>query len=52
VALVLQRLAARRRAAIGAVGDLDGPERAFLRARWYALSVRGAEQVIARHVSK
>jgi tRNA (guanosine-2'-O-)-methyltransferase len=51
VALVISRLAERRRAALGRAGDLPAQERARLRARWYALSVRGAAQVVARYVS-
>lgn len=52
VALAVYTLAARRRAAIGATGDLPDQERARLRARWYALGVRGADGIIARYVSK
>lgn len=52
VALAMHRLAARRRRFIGAAGDLEVGERAFLRARWYALSVRAAELLLARHVSE
>ena len=51
VAVSIQRLAARRRAVIGADGDLDGQERARLRARWYAQRVRGAHEIVARYVS-
>lgn len=51
VALATQRLAARRREAIGADGDLESRERARLRARWYALSVRGAEKIVRHYVS-
>ena len=48
-ALVTERAAARRRAAIGAPGDLDEAAQLRLRARFYAASVRGAETVLARH---
>jgi len=51
VALCLSRLAARRRAALGAAGDLPAERRARLRARWFALKIRGAEGVVDRHVS-
>ncbi len=52
VALAIERVAARRRAHLGVSGDLGGQERAFLRARWYALSVRGAAEIVAKAVSK
>ncbi len=51
VALVTSRLAARRRAHLGARGDLPPARRAQLRARWAALRIRGAVGVIERHVS-
>jgi len=51
VALVASALAGRRRLAIGAQGDLSTRERALLRARWYALSVRHAEEILAQRVS-
>jgi tRNA (guanosine-2'-O-)-methyltransferase len=51
VALAQSRLAARRRAHLGAGGDLDPARRDHLRARWYALKIRNAEGVIERHVS-
>ena len=48
VALVMTRIAARRRAAIGSLGDLaDGPRRE-LRARWFALKIRGAVGILER----
>lgn len=37
--IALHALLARRRAAIGAEGDLSGEQLAFLRARWYAKAV-------------
>lgn len=52
VALVTARLAERRRAFLGRGGDLSDQERARLRARWYALSVRGAGEIVARFVSQ
>lgn len=48
VALAMSRLAARRRAAIGAPGDLDDHRRRELRARWFALKIRGAIGVLER----
>jgi tRNA (guanosine-2'-O-)-methyltransferase len=51
VALVVGELARRRRRALGRQGDLSIEERALLRARWYVLSVRHAEEVLGRHVS-
>jgi tRNA (guanosine-2'-O-)-methyltransferase len=51
VAVSIQRLAARRREVLGTDGDLEGQERARLRARWYAQRVRGAHEIVARYVS-
>ncbi|RMH42544.1 MAG: TrmH family RNA methyltransferase [Deltaproteobacteria bacterium] len=51
VALCAYAVAGRRRAALGAPGDLTERERARRRARWYALSVRGAPAIVARHVA-
>ncbi len=51
VALATSRLAARRRAQLGATGDLDDARRVHLRARWLAASVRAAELVLARAFS-
>ncbi len=48
VGLAISRLAARRRAAIGAVGDLPEDRKAVLRARWFTLGIRGVEGVLAR----
>jgi tRNA (guanosine-2'-O-)-methyltransferase len=48
VALAISRVAARRREAIGAMGDLPAAVQDRLRARWYALKIRGATTVIAR----
>ena len=42
-ALIVAHAAARRRAALGRMGDLDDEARAVLRARFYAASVRGAD---------
>jgi tRNA (guanosine-2'-O-)-methyltransferase len=48
VALAMSRIAARRRAAIGSPGDLDDARRRELRARWFALRIRGAAGVLER----
>ncbi len=52
VAVTVHTLAARRRTALGAEGDLPEPERAQLRARWYALGIRGVEGIVERFVSE
>ncbi len=48
VALAMSRIAARRRAAIGTTGDLDDELRRKLRARWFALKIRGAIGILER----
>jgi tRNA (guanosine-2'-O-)-methyltransferase len=48
-ALVLAPAAERRRQSLGRAGDLDEAARLALRARFYAASVRGAADVVARH---
>jgi tRNA (guanosine-2'-O-)-methyltransferase len=48
VALAMSRIAARRRAQIGALGDLDDQRRRELRARWFALKIRGAAGILER----
>lgn len=48
VALAMSRIAARRRAAIGSPGDLDEPRRRELRARWFALKLRGVVGILER----
>ena len=48
VGLAMSRLAARRRASIGALGDLDPARRARLRARWFALRIRAAVSIVER----
>lgn len=48
VALAMTQLAARRRAAIGALGDLDDQRRRELRARWFALKLRGVVGILER----
>jgi len=52
VALVIGELARRRRQEIEAQGDLSAQERALLRARWYALSVRHADEILSQRVSE
>jgi len=51
VALLAARLAERRRRALGRAGDLPVEVRAKWRARWYALSIRGAGEIVERYVS-
>jgi tRNA (guanosine-2'-O-)-methyltransferase len=48
VALAMSRIAARRRAAIGSLGDLDDQRRRELRARWFALKLRGVVGILER----
>ncbi len=48
VGLAMSRLAVRRRAHLGAPGDLAPERRARLRARWYALRIRGVIGVLHR----
>lgn len=52
VALAMSRIAARRRAAIGHPGDLDDRLRSELRARWFALKIRGAVGVLERALTR
>jgi tRNA (guanosine-2'-O-)-methyltransferase len=52
VGLVMARLAERRRAWLGAAGDLDADRKLALRARWYAAKIRGAAEVVARVVGE
>lgn len=52
VALAMSRIAARRRAAIGCPGDLDDHRRRELRARWFALKIRGAVGILERTLSR
>lgn len=47
-ALLTSQLAARRRTLLGRTGDLDETRRRRLRARWFALKVRGAAGVITK----
>lgn len=50
VAMFVHRLAAKRRAHLGTVGDLNEARRALLRARWRGISVRGLDKVM-RHLA-
>ncbi len=51
VGIFVHRLAAKRREALGQVGDLDPERRALLRARWRATGIRGLSHILERHVS-
>jgi tRNA (guanosine-2'-O-)-methyltransferase len=51
VGLAMSRIAARRRAYIGATGDLDDARRARLRARWFALRIRAAVGIVERKLA-
>jgi tRNA (guanosine-2'-O-)-methyltransferase len=51
VGLAMSRVAARRRAYINAPGDLEPDHRARLRARWFALRIRGVVSILERHFS-
>lgn len=51
VGLAMSRLADRRRAYIGAMGDLDPVRRARLRARWFALRIRAAVNIVDRKLA-
>lgn len=48
VGLAMSRIAARRRAYIDATGDLDPARYARLRARWFALRIRGVVGIVDR----
>ncbi|MBA3819546.1 MAG: RNA methyltransferase [Deltaproteobacteria bacterium] len=48
VALAMSRIAARRRAAIGTAGDLGVERLRVMRARWFALKIRGAVGILER----
>lgn len=48
VALAMSRIAGRRRAAIGSLGDLEDQRRRELRARWFALKIRGVVGILER----
>jgi tRNA (guanosine-2'-O-)-methyltransferase len=48
VGLAMSRLAARRRAYIGRPGDLPPERHARLRARWFALRIRGVVGILER----
>lgn len=48
VGVAMNRIAARRRQHLGTTGDLDPARRDMLRARWFALRIRGVVGVIER----
>lgn len=48
VGIAMSRLAARRRAYLNALGDLPAERQARLRARWFALRIRGAVNIVER----
>ncbi|HET7500102.1 MAG TPA: RNA methyltransferase [Kofleriaceae bacterium] len=48
VALAMDRISARRRAAIDALGDLPDHRRRVLRARWFALKIRDVVGILER----
>jgi tRNA (guanosine-2'-O-)-methyltransferase len=50
-ALIMSHAASDRRRTLGQDGDLDPTTRLRLRARFYAASVRGAEQILARYLA-
>ncbi|MGE0869355.1 MAG: TrmH family RNA methyltransferase [Kofleriaceae bacterium] len=50
VALAMSKIAERRRAAIGSTGDLDEARRRQLRARWFALKIRGVVGILGRRL--
>lgn len=47
-AMLTSQLAARRRALLGRAGDLDDDRRRHLRARWFALGLRGVAGIVER----
>ncbi len=51
VGLAMSRLAARRRAHLGVLGDLEPARKARLRARWFALRVRAAVHIVERKLA-
>ena len=51
VALAISRVAARRREHLAAPGDLADDVKDRLRARWFALKIRGAASIVERAVS-
>jgi tRNA (guanosine-2'-O-)-methyltransferase len=52
VALAMSQLAKRRRAYLGASGDLTEARKLAFRARWYALSVRAAVGIVERSMNE
>ncbi|MGE0548966.1 MAG: TrmH family RNA methyltransferase [Kofleriaceae bacterium] len=52
VALAMSKIAERRRSAIGSIGDLDDMRRRQLRARWFALKIRGVVGILERKLGE
>jgi tRNA (guanosine-2'-O-)-methyltransferase len=52
VGLAMSRIAARRRAHLGRPGDLAPERRARLRARWFALRIRAAVNIVERKLAE
>lgn len=50
VGMAMGRIATRRRAYLGTTGDLEPDRRARLRARWFALKIRGVIGVLERRL--
>jgi hypothetical protein len=48
----VSQLTARRRAALGALGDLGAERKARLRARWYGLRQRGVTEILERALGR
>ncbi len=51
VGLAMSTIARRRRAHIGALGDLPDDKRRLLRARWFAAKIRAAPEILERALS-
>ncbi|MFN0245420.1 MAG: TrmH family RNA methyltransferase [Kofleriaceae bacterium] len=51
VGLAMSTIARRRRAHIGALGDLPDDKRSLLRARWFAAKIRAAAEILERTLS-
>jgi tRNA (guanosine-2'-O-)-methyltransferase len=51
VGMAMSTIAARRRAVLGRLGDLPDERLRYLRARWFAAKIRGADEVFARLIA-
>jgi tRNA (guanosine-2'-O-)-methyltransferase len=51
VALAMSTIARRRRAHLGALGDLPDDKRRVLRAKWFAAKIRAAPEILERALS-